>query len=292
MWYTARLRRTPLRAEERRTTLADPESDGMRLQIRTPGDLQTLELVAAERPAPAAGQVEVAVSASSINFADVLAAFGRYPTFDGKQPQLGLDFAGVVTAVGPGVTEYRVGDKVGGFGAGGCWGTYVTCDARLVAPLPVGLTAEEAAAVSTGYGTAWYGCATLPGSGPATACSSTPRPAVSVRRRWRSLVRPEPRSSPRPAARVRRQLLRDMGIEHVYDSRSTDFADEIRRDTDGYGVDVVLNSLIGRPSAPDWSCWPSAGASLRSASGMSTSTPASTSTRSGGTWRSTTPIWH
>jgi NADPH:quinone reductase-like Zn-dependent oxidoreductase/acyl carrier protein len=43
----------------------------------------------------------------------------------------------------------------------------------------------------------------------------------------------------------RRQLLRDMGIEHVYDSRSTDFADEIRRDTDGYGVDVVLNSLIG-----------------------------------------------
>ena len=36
-----------------------------------------------------------------------------------------------------------------------------------------------------------------------------------------------------------------MGIEHVYDSRTTDFADEIRRDTDGYGVDVVLNSLTG-----------------------------------------------
>jgi len=70
----------------------------MRLQIRTPGDLQTLELVAAERPTPAAGQVEVAVSASSINFADVLAAFGRCPTFDGKQPQLGQDFAGVVTS--------------------------------------------------------------------------------------------------------------------------------------------------------------------------------------------------
>ncbi len=43
----------------------------------------------------------------------------------------------------------------------------------------------------------------------------------------------------------RRQLLRDMGIEHVYDSRSTDFADEIRKDTAGYGVDVVLNSLPG-----------------------------------------------
>jgi len=173
LWYTARLRRAPLQAEERRTTLADPESDGMRLQIRTPGDLQTLELVAAERPAPAAGHVEVAVSASSINFADVLAAFGRYPTFDGKQPQLGLDFAGVVTTVGPGVTEYRVGDKVGGFGAGGCWGTYVTCDARLVAPLPVGLTAEAAAAASTGYVTAWYGLCDLARIGPDVRLTAT-----------------------------------------------------------------------------------------------------------------------
>ena len=43
----------------------------------------------------------------------------------------------------------------------------------------------------------------------------------------------------------RRELLRDMGIEHVYDSRSIEFAEQIRRDTDGYGVDVVLNSLTG-----------------------------------------------
>ena len=245
LWYTARLRRTPLQAEERRTTLADPESDGMRLQIRTPGDLQTLELVAAERPAPAAGQVEVAVSASSINFADVLAAFGRYPTFDGKQPQLGLDFAGVVTAVGPGVTEYRVGDKVGGFGAGGCWGTYVTCDARLVAPLPVGLTAEEAAAVSTGYVTAWYGLCDLARIGPGdrvlihSATGGVGQAAMAIARQAGAEIFATAGSP------GRRQLLRDMGIEHVYDSRSTDFADEIRRDTDGYGVDVVLNSLIG-----------------------------------------------
>jgi polyketide synthase 5 len=43
----------------------------------------------------------------------------------------------------------------------------------------------------------------------------------------------------------RRQLLRDMGIEHVYDSRSNEFAEGIRRDTGGYGVDIVLNSVIG-----------------------------------------------
>ncbi len=244
-WYAARLRRTPLRAEERRTILADPGSDGMRLQIRTPGDLQTLEVVAAERPTPAAGQVEVAVGASSINFADVLAAFGRYPTFDGTQPQLGLDFAGVVTAIGPGVTEHRVGDKVGGFGAGGCWGTYVTCDARLVAPLPAGLTAEAAAAVSTGYGTAWYGLCDLARIGADdrvlihSATGGVGQAAIAIARHAGAEIFATAGS---PA---RRQLLRDMGIEHVYDSRSTSFADEIRRDTDGYGVDVVLNSLIG-----------------------------------------------
>ena len=113
-WYTARLRPTPLRPEERQTTVADHERDGMRLQIRTPGDLESMELVACDRVPPGPGQIEVAVSASSINFADVLVAFGRYPAFEGRLPQLGIDFAGVVTAVGPDVTDHKVGDHVGG----------------------------------------------------------------------------------------------------------------------------------------------------------------------------------
>ena len=73
----------------------------MRLQVRTPGDLESMELVACERVSPGPGQIEVAVHASSINFADVLVAFGRYPAFEGRLPELGTDFAGVVTAVGP-----------------------------------------------------------------------------------------------------------------------------------------------------------------------------------------------
>ena len=137
--------------------MIDPDRDGMRLQARIPGDLQTLELIATERRTPQAGQIEVAVSASSINFADVLAAFGRCPTFDGKQTELGLDFAGVVPAVGPDVTDHKVDDQVAGVSPGGCWGTFITCDARLAAPLPADLSAEEAAAVATGYATAWFG---------------------------------------------------------------------------------------------------------------------------------------
>src|SRR6478735_8352482 len=70
-WYVARLCPAPLRPEERQTTVANHERDGMRLQIRTPGDLESMELVAAERVPPGPGQIEVAVTASSINFADV-----------------------------------------------------------------------------------------------------------------------------------------------------------------------------------------------------------------------------
>ena len=244
-WYVARLQQTPLRAEERRTAVVDPERDGMRMQVRIPGDLQTMELATVERRAPDAAEIEVAVGASSINFADVLAAFGRYPSFDGKQPQLGLDFAGVVTAVGSGVTEHRVGDKVAGFGAAGCWGTYVTCDARLATQLPDGLSAEEAAAISTGYGTAWYGLHELARIQAGdrvlihSATGGVGQAAIAIARQAGAEV------FATAGSQARRQLLREMGIGYVYDSRSTDFADEIRRDTDGYGVDIVLNSLIG-----------------------------------------------
>ena len=156
-WYTARLCPTPLRPEERQTTVVDHEQNGMRLQIRTPSDLETLEFAAFDRVPPGLGEIEVAVSASSINFADVLVAFGRYQTVDGRLPKLGLDFAGVVTAVGPDVTDHKVGDRVGGMSPNGCWATFVTCDAKLATKIPTELTDAQAAAVTTASATAWYG---------------------------------------------------------------------------------------------------------------------------------------
>src|SRR6185312_2764113 len=97
------------------------------------------------------------VNAAGINFADVLLACGRHSSADGDTPRLGMDFAGVVTAVGSGVTTHRPGDQVGGFSTNGCWATFVTCDARLAVRLPPGLTEAHAAAVSTPYAIAWYG---------------------------------------------------------------------------------------------------------------------------------------
>ncbi len=245
LWYTARLYPAPLRPEERRTTIADPAHDGMRLQVRTPGDLESLELVACERVSPGSGEIEVAVTASSINFADVLVAFGRYPAFEGRLPQLGADFAGVVTAVGPDVADHQVGDHVGGLSADGCWGTFLTCDARRAVTVPAGLSDHHAAAVTTAHATAYYGLHTLARIEAGdkvlihSATGGVGQAAIDIARAAGAEI------FATAGSQQRRDLLRDMGIEHIYDSRSLEFATLIRDDTDGYGVDIVLNSVTG-----------------------------------------------
>jgi polyketide synthase 5 len=245
LWYTARLSPAPLGPDDRQTAVVDHAQDGVRLQIRTPGDPETIEVTAFDRVPPEPGEIEVAVTASSINFADALIAFGRYPTVDGVAPQLGMDFAGVVTAVGPDVKTHQVGDHVGGFCKTGSWANFVTCDARVAVTLPPGLTDEVAAAVPTAHVTAWYGLheqARIDADDRVLIHSATGgvgQAAIAIARAAGAEI------FATAGSEKRRQLLRDMGITHVYDSRSTEFAEQIRRDTDGYGVDIVLNSLTG-----------------------------------------------
>lgn len=243
--YVARLSPAPLQSEERLNKVIENDRQGMRLHVRNPGDLESLELVSFDREQPGPGQIEVAVSTSSINFADVLVAFGQCPSFEGRLPELGTDFAGVVTAVGPDVTQHKVGDRVGGVSGNGCWGTFVTCDANLAVTLPDALTEAQAAAVATAAATAWYSLHDLAriGSGDKVLIHSgtggVGQAAIAIAKAAGAEIYATAGSD------KRRQLLRDWGVEHVYDSRSVSFAEEIRRDTDGYGVDIVLNSVVG-----------------------------------------------
>ena len=243
--YFARLQRSPLGHADRRTVDRNAAEEGLRLEIRTPGDLQSLELIASGRSVPSVGEVEVAVHASSVNFADVLVALGRYPSFEGRVQGLGLDFAGVITAIGPGVSSLRVGDRVAGLCSGGAWSTYLTCDARLVVAIPDTITDVEAAAILTATGTAWYSLEDLARIGPGdkvlihSATGGVGQAAVAIARAAGAEI------FATAGSEARRQLLRDSGIRHVYDSRTTAFAEQIRKDTAGYGVDIVLNSLTG-----------------------------------------------
>ncbi|PIT06352.1 polyketide synthase [Bradyrhizobium nitroreducens] len=243
--YVARLQRSPLGRADRRTVDRDAAREGLRQEIRTPGDLQSLEMAAFERRAPGAGEVEVAIHATSVNFADVLVALGRYLSFDGRPQGLGLDYAGIVTAVGPGVSAFRVGDRVAGLCCGGAWGTFLTCDARLLVAIPRTLTDAEAAAILTTTVTAMYGLEDLARIGPGdkvlihSATGGVGRAAVAIARAAGAEI------FATAGSEARRELLRADGIRHVYDSRTALFAEQIRQDTAGYGVDVVLNSLTG-----------------------------------------------
>src|SRR6201999_395402 len=144
---------------------------GMHLQIRTPGDLETLEIVASDRVPPGPGEIEVAVTAASLNFRDVLVAFGRYRSILARPDAFGGDFAGVVTAVGADVKGHKVGDHVAGMSTNGCWATFVTTEATHAFTLPATLPDAQAAAVPTAHATAWYGLHELAGNVPACVAS-------------------------------------------------------------------------------------------------------------------------
>lgn len=237
-WYTARLRPGPLGPADRRTTVIEHGRDCLRLQRSDPGEPESWEAVAHPRTAPSSGQIEVAVTVAGVNCVEASAV-------EPYRQQLGADFAGVVTAVGPDVTGHRVGDHVAGISPDGCWSTFITCDARLAATLPAELPLTEAAVWPTAYATAWYGLHDLARVTPADrvlvhcATGAVGQAAIAIARAAGCQIFA---TADTPQ---RRQLLRDMGIEHVYDSGNLEFADRIRRDTDGYGVDVVLNSLPG-----------------------------------------------
>jgi len=143
------------------------------------------------------------------------------------------------------VTDHQVGDHVGGFSRNGCWASFVTCDARAAVTLPRGLSDEVAAAITSAHTTAWFGLhdqARIAAGDKVLIHSATGgvgQAAIAIARAAGAEIFATAGS---PA---RRELLRGMGIEHVYDSRSIEFAELIRQDTDGYGVDIVLNSLTG-----------------------------------------------
>ena len=115
------------------------------------GDAGTLEDLAVQSCPPvelAAGQVRVAVAAAGVNFRDVLVALGMYP----GAAQLGAEGAGLVTEVGPGVTDLAVGDAV--MGIFGLTGSEAAVDQRLVTRVPPGWSFAEAAGVPVVFLTA------------------------------------------------------------------------------------------------------------------------------------------
>lgn len=221
---------------------------GLRLEIRRSGSLDQLAWMPMRRRLPGPGEVEIEVAAAGLNFRDVMWAMGLLPDealeegFAG--PTLGMECAGVVTAVGEGVTGMQTGARVLSF-APACFASHVTVSTRAVAPIPGDLTFEQAATVPSAFFTAYYALVHLArleagerilvhgGAGGVGL-------AALQLAKWCGAEVFATAGSPE-----KRAFLRLMGADHVLDSRSLQFADEILAITGGEGVDVVLNSLAG-----------------------------------------------
>ncbi|MCK4899300.1 MAG: SDR family NAD(P)-dependent oxidoreductase, partial [Anaerolineales bacterium] len=177
--------------------------------------------------------------ATGLNFKDILNALGMYP---GDPGALGGECVGEVVAVGDQVSGIDVGDQVIAL-ATGCFSTYITLKTGFVVPMPGQLTTAEAATLPTAFVTAYYTLQHL------AQISAGDRVLIHAASGGVGLAAVQ--LALQAGAEVfgtagnpdKRAYLRSIGVHHVMDSRSLDFAEEIEEITQGKGVNIVLNSL-------------------------------------------------
>ncbi len=217
--------------------------DAFRLQVDQPGRLDGVKAHAVKRIPPQAHQIEVRVVVAGLNFADVLKAMGLYPG-QGEVPLIGAECVGVVTALGQNVDSVQIGQRVIAFGPG-TFGSHLTTLEDLVIPIPDALPDGEAATFGIPYLTAWHSLREVARLAPGervlihSATGGVGLAAVCIAKMIGAHIYTTAGSD------AKRELLCALGVEYVGDSRSMTFADEILDATDGYGVDVILNSLPG-----------------------------------------------
>ena len=120
------------------------------------GSIKHLKPQQESLPAPAPGEVGIAIRAIGFNFADIFAMFGLYSATPQGSFIPGLEYAGEIAAVGEGVENWKVGDQIMGVTRFGAYATHLNIDHRYVLPLPEGWSMEEGAAYLVQGLTAYY----------------------------------------------------------------------------------------------------------------------------------------
>ncbi|WP_212528049.1 polyketide synthase [Actinospica durhamensis] len=216
-----------------------PAEGRWQLEIAAKGRLDQPLTVRRVTPKPlAAGDIRAEVKATGVNFLDVLNALGMV-----ELPVFGMEFAGVVTEVGSGVKDLKVGDPVLGLGQGS-FASEVSTDARWVVRIPDNLSFEEAATIPMTFLSAWFGLHELGALRPGervlihAAAGGVGMAAVQLAQLHGAEVYGTA-SEPKWAA------LRELGLDddHIASSRDLGFVESFGRTAPGRGFDVVLNSL-------------------------------------------------
>ncbi len=241
-------RRYALRSENTAYRSSDKTGGTCRLECAAPGHLETLRWQPADLKEPGPDQVRVAVKAVGLNFRDVMWAMNMLPEealengFSG--PGLGIECAGIADAVGSQVTGIVPGQRVLCFGSQ-CFAGHVVTSARAVTQIPDEWSFADAATVPVAFYTAWYALSHLARMQPGErllihgAAGGVGLAATQIAATLGLEV------FATAGSKDKQHMLRLMGVEHIYNSRSYSFHDEILADTDGAGVDAVLNSLAG-----------------------------------------------
>jgi len=239
-----RVKAENLPARTRNAVQPDGSVVPFRLQIDKPGILDHLSLNETARREPDPDEVEIQIKAGGINFRDVMKALGIYPGNPVDLKWFGDDFSGVVVRVGSAVSDLAVGDAVVGM-APYCFRSYVTVNRKMVFRKADDMSFVEAATLPTVFLTSHYAICELARMEKGESIlihagtGGVGQAAIQIARHlgltiFASAGTPE-----------KRKMLEEMGVDHVLDSRTLEFADEIMEITKGEGVDAVLNSLAG-----------------------------------------------
>jgi acyl transferase domain-containing protein/acyl carrier protein len=218
-----------------------------RLEISERGTLENLCWRPFTRRPPGAHEVEIQVRATGLNFRDVLNALGMYP---GDAGAFGGECAGTIVAVGEQVDGLHVGDDVLAiFAPLGTFSTLITVQDSFVVPKPAHLSFAEAATLPMTFLTAYYGLHTLARMAPGdrvlihAAAGGVGLAAIQLAQLAGAQVFAT-------ASPDKQAFLRELGVRYIANSRSLEFAHDLRQQSQGQSVDIVLNSLSG-PAIPE-----------------------------------------
>jgi NADPH2:quinone reductase len=211
------------------------------IRVHTPGGVEALQYEDAPTPTPGAGQALVKLEAAGVNFIDIYMRSGLY-----KNPlplTLGQEGAGVVEAVGPDVTDVEVGDRVAYTGVPASYAEYVVAPASRLVLLPKGVDGQMAAAAMLQGMTAHYlAHTTYPLKEGDTALVHAAAGGVGL-----LLVQMAKRLGARVFGTVstdaKARLAQEAGADEVILYTQQDFEAEVKRLTDGEGVQVVYDSV-------------------------------------------------
>lgn len=218
------------------------------IQVQNLGGPEVLELTDLPVPEPKAGQVRLRVQAVGLNFADILNVNGEYLTRARTPFVPGMEMAGVIDALGEGVTGLEVGQLVAALGPG-AFAEYAVVHATAVFPIPANLNAREAAALPVSYYTAYFALRTLGQAktgetvlieaGAGALGTATIQLAKEMGLKVIALASSEEKL----------ELTRSLGADHAF-LNTGDYRDLVLEATGGKGVDIMC-SIVGGPGFQD-----------------------------------------